>query len=714
MTTIVKTVAFDLQNMYDTLTNPTNYDDTAQHTSISHGRAFNKCHSILKKKATCVREGLTTLSNTSQSVLEQIDVSAKEQELTKLKQDYLQAQKEYNSILNNVESLTKKYVKRVDPSNPYLNKFIKFNGGQIGYVTNKGVVKLLSNVSDLAGTGVTFDPSTVIQLDFPIPANFSTPGTTIPTTPQLISGTPITIGKLLTHAGENVHVNKVLNNTSSSYVGCYVNNVNSPMAVLKTTSSDFASCKIDAINNGYKYFALQDNSTSQTLSCAATNDLESATMLGSSLKVQAETITWSTSINAGSGHIATLLNTGSLVIYNATNQVVYSTPGPNDNVHYLGCYADPQNSAMPNVLPGVRTLTQCFNVANQRKDKVYGIKDVLANGKGKCVTGSSKTTAQQKGSASNCIKRNENMYGGNLSNAVHSVSPGIDCYLIVMDNGNATINRGSGPQDDQGIIWSTSTANKIQDANPAFKASKGKYGKNWISVNDKLAAGDFVGSPSGTVALVMGENGNLKLKNWKMSSSCTETTGPTLGSGANALYKINQVGFPSNLGKYAYIDADSKLYSYPNNVLVPLQGVTPTEVNIDSVEYSKYAFGGTTIENTYGLAQITSVQREQLNQLATTLNLLSQQINTLNGQLQHNVTSVNNQLSTNSSAQKAYVHDIELNHNNETARHEMSTNIQNMLNDSNIVTLQKNYSYILLSILAAASILVAMNVIKNN
>ena len=714
MTTIVKTVAFDLQHMDDIFTTPTNYDDTTQHTSISHGRAFNKCHSILKNKSTYVIEGLTTLSNKSQSVLAQIDVSAKEQELTKLKQDYAQTQNEYNSILNNVESLTKKYVERVNPSNPYLNKFIKFNGGQIGYVTNEGVVKLLSNVSDLAGTGVSFNPSTVIQLGFPIPANFSTPGTTIPTTPPLISGTPITIGKLLTHVGENVYVNKVLNDTSSSYVGCYVNNVSDPMKVINTTSRDVDSCKIDAINNGYQYFALQDNSASNSLSCGVTNDLVSATKLGSSIKVQTETITWSTSINAGSGHIATLLNTGSLVIYNATNQQMYSTPGPNDNGYYLGCYADPTNTALPNVLPGLRTLNQCFNVANQRNDKVYGIKDVIDNGKGKCVTGSSKAIARQNGSANNCINRNGKMYGGNLSNAVHGVSPGIDCYLTVRDNGNVTINRGSGPQDDQGIIWSTSTANKIQDANPAFKSSKGKYGKNWISVNDTLAAGDFVGSTDGTVALVMGGNGNLKLKNWKMTSSCTETTGPTIGSGANALYKLNQVGFPSNLGKYAYIDADSKLYSYPNNVLVPLQGVTPTEVNIDSVEYSKYALGGTTIENTYGLAQITSVQREQLNQLATSLNLLSQQINTLNGQLQHNVTSVYNQLSTNSNARKEYVSDIELNSNKETARHEISTNIQNMLNDSNIVTLQKNYSYILLSILAAASILVAMNVIKNN
>ena len=104
----------------------------------------------------------------------------------------------------------------------------------------------------------------------------------------------------------------------------------------------------------------------------------------------------------------------------------------------------------------------------------------------------------------------------------------------------------------------------------------------------------------------------------------------------------------------------------------------------------------------------------QLAQLETTLDLLSQQINTLNQLLRTNITSVNDQISTNSSARDKYMNVITSNNSNESDMINISNNIQNMLNDSDIVTLQKNYSYILLSILAAASILVAMNVIKTD
>jgi hypothetical protein len=715
MTTSVKTVAFNLQNIGKSFATPKNNDANTQYKSMSHGSDFNKYQSSLKKKATYVTEGFNghnTLTNASQTVLDQTDMSAKQQELTQLQQQYAQTQNDYNSLLSNIASVTENYVERVDPSNPYLNKFIKFNSGQICYVTNLGIAKLLSSVSDLVGTGVTYDQSNIIQLDFPIPDNFFTPGSPIPTTPQLISGSPIQSGKLLLNAGENVLVDKVLNNTNSSYVGCYINNVNSPMTVLNTTSRDYESCKTDAIDNGYQYFALQDNSRDLTPSCGVTNDLSLAAQLGSSYKVQSETITWSTNISAGIGSIATLLNTGVLVIYNATNQVVYSTPGPNDS-NYWGCYDDKSKTAIPNILPGKHNLNQCYTLAKQQKATVYGLQNVQNNGKGTCVTGSDIDVARHSGLARNCITlQSNNIVGGGLSNAVYSVAPGIDCFMIVLDNGNLVIKRGAGPQDDQGFIWRTDTAHQIQDKNPAFTALKGKYGKNWISANDTLALGDFVGSPSGTAALVMGKDGNLKLTTWKMTSSCNDVTGPSIGSGANAIYATQEVGIPANLGKYGYIDTDYKLYSYPNNVFDPPLGVTQNVVNIDSNEYSKYAFGGS-IGDTYGLAKITSVQRQQLNQLETTLNLLSQQINTLNDILKNNVTSVNNQLTTNSSAREKYMNDITSNATSEANTLDTSKNIQNMLNDSDITALQKNYTYILFSIFAAASILVAMNVIKN-
>ena len=105
---------------------------------------------------------------------------------------------------------------------------------------------------------------------------------------------------------------------------------------------------------------------------------------------------------------------------------------------------------------------------------------------------------------------------------------------------------------------------------------------------------------------------------------------------------------------------------------------------------------------------------KQLAQVETTLDLLAQQITTLNNLLNKNVISVNDQISANSIVREKYMTGITSNNANEANMINVSNNIQTMLNDSDIATLQKNYSYILLSILAAASILVAMNVIKNN
>ena len=118
--------------------------------------------------------------------------------------------------------------------------------------------------------------------------------------------------------------------------------------------------------------------------------------------------------------------------------------------------------------------------------------------------------------------------------------------------------------------------------------------------------------------------------------------------------------------------------------------------------------------NTISAETDNSAKLQQLALLESTLDLLSKQINKLNDTLKNNVTSVNNQIDTNSAAREKYMKDITSNNTDESNMLNISNNIQNMLNDSDISTLQKNYSYILMSILAAAGILVAINVVKNN
>ena len=151
------------------------------------------------------------------------------------------------------------------------------------------------------------------------------------------------------------------------------------------------------------------------------------------------------------------------------------------------------------------------------------------------------------------------------------------------------------------------------------------------------------------------------------------------------------------------------------SVLLTTQISTAQQQELTRLKQS-YVFNQATYNsliNTILPAVDNSAKLQQITQLETTLDLLSQQINALNVLIKQNVTRVNNQISTNSIAREEYVRDITSNNTNKANALNISNNIQKMLNDSDISTLQQNYSYILLSILAAASILVAMNVIKN-
>jgi chorismate mutase len=129
---------------------------------------------------------------------------------------------------------------------------------------------------------------------------------------------------------------------------------------------------------------------------------------------------------------------------------------------------------------------------------------------------------------------------------------------------------------------------------------------------------------------------------------------------------------------------------------------------------SEYLTKQTRYNNLLNTTTNNSNKIKELTKLETRLDSLSQQINDLNETINQNITNVNAQISTNSMSRIKYMNDIAKNKADEDEMDNVSKNIQNMLNDSDIRTLQKNYSYILFSILAAGSILVAMNIMKND
>lgn len=152
----------------------------------------------------------------------------------------------------------------------------------------------------------------------------------------------------------------------------------------------------------------------------------------------------------------------------------------------------------------------------------------------------------------------------------------------------------------------------------------------------------------------------------------------------------------------------ASLYTKNKEPIAPPIGVPETVVNVDTIMYDKYTDGGD-ISSEYGLANATSTQKQQLEQLQGRLNMLTSQINGYTNKFSSGTDSLNNQSSKNMEGLGDYLKDYK---KTNTTIKNFSTNIENILNDSDITVLQKNYDYLFWSILAAGTVLITMNIAK--
>ena len=562
-------------------------------------------------------------------------------------------------------------------------------------------------------------------------------------------------------------------------------------------SYTYEQCQNAAVDDGYQYFALQNvnPSTSQGY-CAVSNSQPSATSLGPGQVPSGQVPLWASNTSGQTGNTAILTNTGALSVLNSGGQSVFNTPYSNANPsNYLGCYGDGPNRAMPLYNNGSQEYNnaQCQQIAQQNGATYYGLQNSTSGQTAQCALSNNLSQTMGYGKAGNCTQIDDGSWsGGGWSNAVYNTnSPNSNYFLILQDDGNLCIYRGSSPSDNQGYIWCAMTNGKQQSANPIYAAANGKYGQNWISSGSTMAAGDFIGSTSGNMALIMQSDGNLVLYTFTMVSNCQQMSDGNTGGGvaANALYNIGEVGIQSNMSQVGYIDQNSELHTYPstntqysntytsipgndsagydipgaaygnatvqscqttcnnnpdcagfafsNNVcypktssmyptgqreinsavdlyirgkspIAPPIGVPSTVNNIDTITYSNYINGGA-VGNSYGLANATSTQKQQLDQLQTKMNLLTNQLNTLTGEFGSGSQQAEAQSQLNVDGIQDYLQGLETT-NNKISR--FNTNIERILNDSDIVVLQKNYDYLFWSILAAGTVLVTMNIVK--
>lgn len=478
--------------------------------------------------------------------------------LSELQNTYNNTLTEIGNLQQNLANRTTEYVNRVTMTNPYFNKDIQFSNNVFAHVTNKGVVKKYT----IQPARVTF-----VVLMIPWLPAYDSQGVQIPTTPPLITGTPMN-GKSIGYEGENVFVNTIIPNVESTYKGCKVSNSTvqfiggAPASNDANGSYTYDACKQAAINSSYKFFGLQNMNADGNGFCAGSNDI--ANLTESRIDVPVPLKTWGPKMV---GNVAGLNNRGQLIVTGTSGLINYVNN--HQTPTYIGCFGI--NPTMTIVNESANTRSKCFKAAEQGNFNYYGLQKSFGSTI-ECVLGNDLTAFKKnKTSKDSCSYNQRNKYvGDTTSTAVYTRNPNEtnNYFLLLNDDGSVVIYRGSEPSD---FINST----KVQEwsvvpigPNSNFTAVKSKFGTNYLMAGQTLAPGDFIGSPNGSIYLLMNISGQLVLNTTDNRINCTKLSNDTWGGGlgANAFYELTSgSGFTGDIGKLGYVDENSSMKLYDSN-----------------------------------------------------------------------------------------------------------------------------------------------------
>ena len=1003
----------DLSKPKTILDTPINYNKNIEpdmlKISLQQGSKFKKYQNKIIKKtkqlnnlenpydSTNSKEGFQGLPNLNKTgltqqttnIIDKSNYSREQENIEQLRREYNATLKEYKILIANLQGATANFFDRVNPNNPFLNRTIRFTTGNICYVTNQGVVKLIPSMEIWRSLNIS--QQVQINLDIPWQESYSTPGTPIPTTPPLLSGTAAQIGQSFGNEGNNVFVNEMVSNPQDKYIGCYndippvtetdlvpvmnssnfvsgfrssatsifrndnnrfgpwcafdknigtfwhsvenvynrrtgeyvgssvlnvggqsirgerldiilpnnfaltryeiqgrqgccgnpngrtpnswilagwngnqwINidtknnqrlsfemrsyNISNKVACsryslittncghpdnrsnhrtcvqisqwnLYTSSNqsltdadramtwnpnvigytDFDTCKKYAAENGFTYFGQQDARSDGTAACLVSNDLAISQRYGEAFKYRGTSL-WDSKTTGQTGASAILSTTGSLSVINSEGTSVFSSnnsqaqPG-----NYLGCYGDARVRAMSLLDRGRQryNLEQCQQLAETGKWSYFGLQNSTSGTNAQCAVSNDLSQALRYGIARNCTRLSNGTFsGGGWSNAIYNTTePDSNYFLILQDDGNMCIYRGTGPNDNQGTIWCSETNSKQQQPNVNFSAANGKYARNWIASGNTLAAGDFIGSNDGSIYLLMQTDGNLVLYTSTKQTACSANKNEQIQgiNHVNALYEVSPSGSKEDGGKLGYINENSELREYSsdnvrlrnnytvtkdfdtygndipgamygnanidqckstcngindchgfvfdnrNNVCFPKTnqmypyggpirpltgvdtyvrekrpinrpfGISDIIKNIDTVLFRNY-IKNTGDDETNGLTNLTNVERQKIADLQKKLDTLSSRIAQISNKFSSNSKEAQIQSKNNISGLQNYLSDLKS--TNEQIEN-IDSSMTRIVNDSDIVVLQKNYNYLFWSILASGTVLVTMNIVK--
>jgi hypothetical protein len=487
--------------------------------------------------------------------------------------------------------------------------------------------------------------------------------------------------QVISSSGQSVYSTPNSNAQPSNYLGCYGDGQNRAMPLYNNGSQQYnlSQCQQIAQQQGATYFGLQNSSSGTTAQCALSNDFGQTIgygKAGNCTQISDGSYSgggWSNAVyntsNPQSNYVL-ILNDSSIVIQRGTN--------PNDNQGEIWSFSFTAGSVNPlyvaaNGIYGQNWISSGETLASgDWIGSPNGYAQLIMQGDGNLVI----YTFQMQ---INCQKMNDGNQGGGIG-------------------ANATYNMGV--KAIPGNIGSLAYIDQNSELH-SYPASNQTYGNTYSTINNTDTPGNDIPGAA------------FQGTNQQCATACNEND-------QCAGYVTNGNGtycWPKTSSMYPYsgqpvINSDRNIYVRTKTPSLPPLGVSQNTNNTDTVTYQNYITGGS-LDSEYGLSKATSVQQQQLSQLQSQLDLLANQINNLNNKYQTGSNNLEQQSRKNVSGLNGYITNLKQTNNDISIVSKMNDgNLQNILSDSDIVVLQKNYSYLVWSILAAGAVLITMNITK--
>jgi hypothetical protein len=332
----------------------------------------------------------------------------------------------------------------------------------------------------------------------------------------------------------------------------------------------YENCENYAVNNGYQFFGMQDVQENGLAKCLVSNDYDKTIGYGSA-ELQSNIIPlWASNTADGMPYTMSINNSGQIQISDMNNVIKFSSnTAISDCINNGSLYID-------SATYGGNCKASIGNVTNTVNN------NLKCGNKNSCSIPISNATFGDP--AKGCVKSFDIAYKCGGKSFTKNLTPAegqtmiLDCndyikktcqfVMILQDDGNTCLYKGSDPSTKTDLIWSTNTNGIQKKANPDWIASKGKYGRNYMIIGEILTSGEWIGSNDGSIKLIMQKDGNLVLYTSESKSGCSVKNNKTYGStSVNAVYKIEQTGDTNLMGKIAYIDSETNLREYPSSML---------------------------------------------------------------------------------------------------------------------------------------------------